>query len=168
MDCIFNSEITEKEIAVCIRALNTLQSPGQDGIPPAFFKQTSDTLMPIMVRLFNRMFANGEFPSSWDVCDYCTNKLKKEYQKYPVNYSDFLLFDILDKLCVYKRLKSNFEVEPYLSILISRKHRRYFAQTRTGVHNLEKEVWRYSGVSKHERRCKVFSLQEIEDEKHFF
>ena len=44
IDEICNGEITEEEIAISIRALKSDKSPGQDDIPPLFFKHTHDIL----------------------------------------------------------------------------------------------------------------------------
>ena len=53
IDEICNGVITEEEIAMSIRSLKSDKSPGQDEIPPLFYKHTHHMLMPLLVRLFN-------------------------------------------------------------------------------------------------------------------
>ena len=87
-EALFNAEITEEEVLTIIKKLKASKSAGQDGIPP-------DTLMPIMLSLFNRIFDNGV---------YCWNSAlivpihKKGDVNEPTNYRGISLLDILGKL----------------------------------------------------------------------
>ena len=62
---IFNSEISEDEVRQSILHMKKGKSPGSDNFIPEFFIYGIDTLCPILVRLFNRLFSNGEYPLEW-------------------------------------------------------------------------------------------------------
>ena len=59
-EALFNAEITE-EVLTSIKKLKASKSAGQDGI--LFFH---DTLMPIMLSLFNIIFDNRVLPDCWN------------------------------------------------------------------------------------------------------
>ena len=52
-------------------------------------------------------------------------------------------------------------------ILLIRKYRHVYAQFRSGVHMLELERGRYTGVPRHQRLCKLCARNEVENELHF-
>ena len=80
-----------------IRGLKSDKSPGQDEIPPLFFKHTHDIFMPLLVRLFNRLFNCGEFPLAWS-CAIIVPLHKKGDINNPTNYRGISLLDIFGKI----------------------------------------------------------------------
>ena len=64
-DVIFYSEITEEEMLREVRALKEDKCAGPDGIVPSLFIHCIELLLPIMCKLFNRLFSRGEFPKDW-------------------------------------------------------------------------------------------------------
>ena len=94
---IFNAEITDEEIALSIQALKAFKSPGEDGIPPIFFKHTVDMFMPVMVRLFNRLFKCQEFPTAWSSA-IIVPLFKKGDHSNPANYRGISLLDIFGEI----------------------------------------------------------------------
>jgi hypothetical protein len=73
------------------------------------------------------------------------------------------------KLNLYKYVKSCFDVETYLDVVLNQKHRKALTQLRVSSHSLHIETGRYgSGRVERERRvCRVCDCGEIEDEYHF-
>ena len=96
-DAIFNDEITEEEILNSVKSLNPSKSAGPDGIPPQFFIQAHETIMPVMLALFNRIFSTGVFPDCW-----CSAIIIPIYKKgdinSPSNYRGISLLDIFGKI----------------------------------------------------------------------
>ena len=97
LDEICNGVITEEEIAMSIRDLKCNKAPGQDEIPPLFFKHTHDIFMPMFVRLFNRLFNNGEFPLAWSSAIIVPLHKKGDINT-PTNYRGISLLDIFGKI----------------------------------------------------------------------
>lgn len=68
-DCpLFESlekEITTKKSEVCIHKLNTNKSAGNDQLINEYFSEYCHLILPILVRLFNKILNSGVFPSSW-------------------------------------------------------------------------------------------------------
>ena len=96
-DSIFNSEITEEEILRAVRSLKEEKAAGPDGIVPGLFIHSIDLILPIMHKLFNRLFSRGEFPEAW--CDSIIVPLhKKGSLNDPANYRGISLLDIFGKI----------------------------------------------------------------------
>ncbi|WAR14475.1 hypothetical protein MAR_004580, partial [Mya arenaria] len=64
-DCIFNSHITEEEVLLSVKSLKDGKAAGEDYLPPEFFKISINHILPLMVKLFNRIFSDGYFPEAW-------------------------------------------------------------------------------------------------------
>ena len=64
-DFIFNSEITQEEILRVVQALKIDKSAGPDNIVPGLFIHSIELILPILHKLFNRLFEFGEFPEDW-------------------------------------------------------------------------------------------------------
>ena len=67
----------------------------------------------------------------------------------------------------YCRFKHNFNVEPYLDIISDNKYKIALSRFRLSSHKLEIERGRYHNIPRIERKCKLCSLNTIEDEYHF-
>ena len=63
-DFIFNSEITEEEILRVVRALKQEKSASPDSIVPGLFINCIELILPILHKLFIRIFEHGEFPKT--------------------------------------------------------------------------------------------------------
>ena len=64
-EIVFNAPITEEEILKSVRALKTSKAAGFDNLPSGIFKHGIDIILPLVKRLFNRLFDLGEFPEDW-------------------------------------------------------------------------------------------------------
>ena len=56
---------SEDEIRLSVKHLKAEKKPGPDSIIPEFFMYGGETLLPILIKLFNRLFKNGEYPDNW-------------------------------------------------------------------------------------------------------
>jgi hypothetical protein len=86
--------------------------------------------------------------------------LKKIYQTYS--------FDCVSqnaKLELYKEIKHNYIIEPYLSVIKNSKQRQVICQLRTSSHKLPVETGRYTNTPRNMRLCPLCQ-QSVGDEKH--
>ena len=67
----------------------------------------------------------------------------------------------------YCRFKHNFNVEPYLDIISDNKYKIALSRFRLSSHKLEIERGRYHNIPRIESKCKLCSLNTIENEYHF-
>ena len=96
-DFIFNSEITEEEILRVVRALKQEKSAGPDSIVPGLFINCIELILPILYKLFNRIFEHGEFPKDW--CNSIIVPLHKRGDVHdPINYRGISLLDVFGKI----------------------------------------------------------------------
>lgn len=65
LDC----PITEKEIVDAIKRLKKEKSHGTDLLINEYFIEFKDYLVPIILRLFNRILSSGFFPNMWAQCN---------------------------------------------------------------------------------------------------
>ena len=101
---ILDQRISENEIADSISYLKNNKSPGIDGIPGEFYKTCSHVLIPLLFKLFNLIFENGIFPSSW--CDGIICPIFKSGDKCQAkNYRGITLLPIVSK--IYTRILYN-------------------------------------------------------------
>jgi hypothetical protein len=72
-------------------------------------------------------------------------------------------------LILYKTIKENFEMEPYLNFLSSKILRTSLTKLRISAHNLRIQTGRYGRerIDRDQRICQLCNLNEIEDEYHF-
>ena len=70
------------------------------------------------------------------------------------------------KLTFFSKIKSEYTLEPYLSLIKNPTARRTFTQFRISNHKLQIEYGRYQNVPREERTCKLCSSHKIEDEFH--
>ena len=96
-DFVFNSEITEEEILRVVRALKPDKSAGPDNIVPGLFINCIELILPILHKLFDRLFELGEFPSDW--CNSIIVPLHKRGNiNEPTNYRGISLLDVFGKI----------------------------------------------------------------------
>ena len=70
----------------------------------------------------------------------------------------------MKKLRIYKLIKKNFDIEPYIEILQDKKLKRSLSSFRISTHTLRIELGRYCGEKPEERLCNCCNI--IEDEIH--
>lgn len=98
------------------------------------------------------------------ICDI--NEVKSKLFKY---YEDEwkLKTRSLPKFRTYVTFKQNAQLEPYITMNITKQERSLMAQFRCGILPLRVETGRYRNEPLHERYCVLCKSNSIEDEKHF-
>ena len=66
-----NRPITNEEVISVIKNLKKEKSPGTDGLVNELFKEAYATLIPFIVKLFNKIFNLGIFPARWGEAILC-------------------------------------------------------------------------------------------------
>ena len=79
----FNSEITDEEILKSVKSLKCGTSAGTDELIPEFLIKSIDNILPLINRLFNRIFDTADFPTSW-----CYSVIVTLYKKGDANIPD--------------------------------------------------------------------------------
>ena len=64
-DFTLDNPITEEELKKVIVSLKNNKNSGIDGLIPELFKYSQGILSQILLKLFNYVFSNGVYPSSW-------------------------------------------------------------------------------------------------------
>ena len=60
-----DAEITEAELRDAIFHQKNNKSPGIDNLSSELFKISFDIVSPFLLKLYNRLFSNGEYPRCW-------------------------------------------------------------------------------------------------------
>lgn len=60
-----DAEITENELRQAVFHQKNNKSPGLDDIKSEIFKISFDLISPFLLKLYNRLFQNGEYPRPW-------------------------------------------------------------------------------------------------------
>ena len=92
-----DEEITENEIRHAIKHLKRGKSHGLDNIINEYFIEFSDSLIPLLNTLFNKIFSSGIFPKAWSNC-VIVPIFKKGDANDPNNYRGISLITCFCKL----------------------------------------------------------------------
>ena len=95
---------TEPELRRAVFSQKDNKSPGLDSISSEIIKTSSDFISSFLLRLYNRMFNTGEYPSSWGE-GIITPIFKKGDVNNSSNYRGITLINILAK--IYSQLLLN-------------------------------------------------------------
>ena len=98
-------ELSEHDVASCLRNLYASKASGPDGIPARLLKECSSQISPKLCCLFNLSLYSGRIPSEWKSADV-TPIHKKETKESVENYRPISLLPIISKAlerCVYQR-----------------------------------------------------------------
>ena len=71
------------------------------------------------------------------------------------------------KLSFFCKVKNEYKMEEYLSLIKNPTIRRTFSQYRISNHKLQIERGRYENIPREERTCKLCDSGEVENEFHF-
>ena len=85
-------------------SLKNNKSPGIDGLISEIFKCSQDIFSPILLKLFNYVFSNGVYPSSWSE-GLITPIHKKGDLDNSNNYRGITLINTLSK--IYSHILNN-------------------------------------------------------------
>ena len=94
---IFSSEITDDEILAAIKHLKVGKSAGPDNLIREFFKKSIHIILPVLNKLFNRLFLNGYFPPCWSKSILVPLHKKGDINN-TENYRGICLLDVLGKI----------------------------------------------------------------------
>ena len=105
----------------------------------------------------------------WINQDTCTINLKMIRQRifYQYRQSWYSSINNSNRLETYCRFKHNFNLEPYLVFISDRKYKIALSRFRLSSHKLEIERGRHRDINRDERKCKMCTLNVIENENHF-
>ena len=98
-------ELSEHDVASCLRNLDASKASGPDGIPARLLKECSSQIAPKLCCLFNLSLNSGRIPSEWKSADV-TPIHKRESKESVENYRPISLLPIISKAlerCVYQR-----------------------------------------------------------------
>ena len=96
-DSELDSEITETEIKNAVFSQKNNKSSGIDNLCAELFKCSYDIISPFLVKLFNRLFSNGEYPMTWAE-GIIVPIFKSRNPDEPHNYRGITLINILGKI----------------------------------------------------------------------
>lgn len=96
-DSELDSEITETEIKNAVFSQKNNKSSGIDNLCAELFKCSYDIISPFLVKLFNRLFSNGEYPMTWAE-GIIVPIFKSGNPDEPHNYRGITLINILGKI----------------------------------------------------------------------
>lgn len=92
-----DNDITEDEIICELKKLKNNKSPGDDGIPGELYKCLSTRMLPVLLKLFNKILQTGDFPESW-VTAIIIPLYKKGDKNDCGNYRGISLLCVLSKI----------------------------------------------------------------------
>ncbi|XP_060567678.1 uncharacterized protein LOC132726376 [Ruditapes philippinarum] len=92
-----DAEINECELREAIFSQNNNKSPGYDKLTCEIFKAAYDIMSPLLLKLYNRLFINSEYPKVWGE-GIITPVFKKGDVNDAKNYRGITLINILAKI----------------------------------------------------------------------
>ena len=72
-----------------------------------------------------------------------------------------------NKLCFYRKFKSDYNFEPYLKHVNNFQHRKFLTKLRISNHCLRIETGRYFKEKRTEKICQICTTNSVESESHF-
>ena len=93
-----NKVFDEKEIGDCIQSLKNGKSAGIDLIVNEYIKSTKDIMMPLYIKLFNKVLQCGYMPEDWLIGAIIPIYKNKGDKKDVNNYRGITLLSCLGKL----------------------------------------------------------------------
>jgi hypothetical protein len=99
-----------------------------------------------------------------------TNSHLRQYvDNAKVKYTNFWKHKLNNstKLDFYKKFKTDYKLEEYLTNIKNQPQRRALSQFRISCHKLNVECGRYHNVPREQRLCEFCDMGEVEDECHF-
>ena len=92
-----DAEISETELRNAIFHQKNNKSPGIDNLNSELFKISFDIISPYLLKLYNRLFSNGEYPTAWGE-GIIVPIFKSGNIDEPQNYRGITLINILAKI----------------------------------------------------------------------
>ena len=96
-DSELDSAITEAEIKNAVFSQKNNKSSSTDNLWAELFKCSYDIISPFLVKLFNRLFSNGEYPMAWAE-GIIVPIFKSGKPDEPHNYRGITLINMLGKI----------------------------------------------------------------------
>ena len=92
-----NENIREDEIRTVIQKMANNKAPGVDGLVTELFKNSSDIVIPYLLKLFNNIMDKGQYPSEWCKAVICPLH-QKGSKNVKDNYRGISLLDVCGKI----------------------------------------------------------------------
>ena len=112
-----NYPFTHSEVKLGIKNLKCGKSPGQDLILNEFIKSSSNILLSVITKLFNKILLSGEIPEDWNLVQI-SSIYKSGDPCNPTNYRGLSVTSCMGKLfngLLQCRLNSYLETKSLLS-----------------------------------------------------
>ena len=97
-DFILNSEMSQNEVKQAIGSMKTGKASGPDGYVLEFYKYIPLNVLPLIVKLFNLILANGNVPESWCQAIICPLYKGKGSINDQNNYRGISLINVISKI----------------------------------------------------------------------
>jgi hypothetical protein len=113
-----NITVKDQDVADILSTINVNKAYGPDNLSPRLIKEAGNTIVKVLVRLFNLSLTKGVFPSLWKKANVLPI-YKKAEQFFTINYRPISLLCILAKVfekVVFKHLFNYFRDNFMISI----------------------------------------------------